>query len=121
METGVVSVTSNIIPGLFSSLMESRDDEQNEKLQELIGWLFCEPNPIPINTAMAMCGWSSLYSASHMFPCPKSSGRKAQSCYELSLMTSQGVRISKSWKIRILPSWLHTDQSWLKRAQIFAS
>ncbi|KAI8107377.1 hypothetical protein M9435_002408 [Picochlorum sp. BPE23] len=53
---GVVSVTSNIIPGLFSSLMESRDDEQNEKLQELIAWLFCEPNPIPINTAMAMCG-----------------------------------------------------------------
>jgi len=19
-------------------------------------WLFCEPNPIPVNTAMAMCG-----------------------------------------------------------------
>lgn len=26
------------------------------RLQALIGWLFSQPNPIPINTAMAMCG-----------------------------------------------------------------
>lgn len=141
---GVVSVTSNIIPGLFSSLMETQDDEQNEKLQELIAWLFCEPNPIPMCVICVSCSlfawnlchcvfvfvetlpwpcvdWSSLYSASHTSPCPRSSDRKAQSCCELLLMTSQGVRISKSWKIRILPSWPHIDQSWLKRAQIFAS
>jgi len=53
---GVISVTSNIIPGLFASLMSQRDDSTNESLQELIAWLFCEPNPIAVNTALAMCG-----------------------------------------------------------------
>lgn len=53
---GVVSVTSNLIPGLFSSLMLERNDEKNAALQDLINWLFCEPNPIAINTALAMCG-----------------------------------------------------------------
>lgn len=36
--------------------MRERDDALNASLQELIAWLFCEPNPIPINTALAMCG-----------------------------------------------------------------
>lgn len=53
---GVISVTSNIIPGLFSSLMRTRDDATAAKLQALIAWLFCEPNPIAVNTALAMCG-----------------------------------------------------------------
>eukprot|EP01025_Chloroclados_australasicus_P037034 TRINITY_DN3770_c0_g1_i2.p1 TRINITY_DN3770_c0_g1~~TRINITY_DN3770_c0_g1_i2.p1 ORF type:complete len:379 (-),score=37.11 TRINITY_DN3770_c0_g1_i2:544-1605(-) len=53
---GVVSVTSNLLPGLFSSMMKEQNDELNNSLQELMGWLFCEPNPIPLNTAMAMCG-----------------------------------------------------------------
>jgi 4-hydroxy-tetrahydrodipicolinate synthase len=25
-------------------------------VQELMGWMFCEPNPIAVNTALAMCG-----------------------------------------------------------------
>jgi 4-hydroxy-tetrahydrodipicolinate synthase len=41
-------VTSNIIPGLFSSLMRTRDDATAAKLQDLIAWLFCEPNPIAV-------------------------------------------------------------------------
>jgi 4-hydroxy-tetrahydrodipicolinate synthase len=45
---GVVSVTSNLIPGIFSSLMQTQDDAKAESLQELIAWLFCEPNPIPV-------------------------------------------------------------------------
>lgn len=53
---GVVSVTSNLIPGLYAQMMRERSDELNSKLQALIGWLFSQPNPIPINTAMAMCG-----------------------------------------------------------------
>ena len=24
--------------------------------QDLMGWMFCEPNPIAVNTALAMCG-----------------------------------------------------------------
>lgn len=57
---GVISVTSNLIPGLYAKMMSSDpQDELNKSLQELIGWLFCQPNPIPINTAMAMCGLCS--------------------------------------------------------------
>eukprot|EP01024_Parvocaulis_polyphysoides_P017804 TRINITY_DN1784_c0_g3_i2.p2 TRINITY_DN1784_c0_g3~~TRINITY_DN1784_c0_g3_i2.p2 ORF type:complete len:268 (-),score=42.63 TRINITY_DN1784_c0_g3_i2:1107-1838(-) len=53
---GVISVTSNLVPGLFSSMMKEQNDNLNNSLQELMDWLFCEPNPIPVNTAMAMCG-----------------------------------------------------------------
>lgn len=53
---GVISVTSNVIPGLFSKLMTQQDDELAASLGDLISWLFCEPNPIPLNTALAMCG-----------------------------------------------------------------
>lgn len=53
---GVISVTSNLIPGLFRELMNSKNDALNNSLQPLINWLFCEPNPIAINTAMMMTG-----------------------------------------------------------------
>ena len=45
-------MTSNLLPGLFSRLMRSPNQELNSSLQELIAWLFCEPNPIGVNTAM---------------------------------------------------------------------
>lgn len=53
---GVISVTSNIVPGLFARLMREPNDELNQSLQELMGWMFEEPNPIAVNTAMAMLG-----------------------------------------------------------------
>ena len=53
---GVISVTSNLIPGLFRQLMDSKNDALNNSLQPLMNWLFCEPNPIAINTAMMMTG-----------------------------------------------------------------
>ena len=45
---GVISVTSNLIPGLFAALMRERDDATADSLQELMSWLFCEPNPISL-------------------------------------------------------------------------
>ncbi len=53
---GVISVTSNIVPGLMRTLMDSKDSALNESLQGLMKWLFCEPNPIAINTALIMTG-----------------------------------------------------------------
>ena len=53
---GVISVTSNLVPGLFRQLMDTKNDELNTSLQPLMSWLFCEPNPIAINTAMMMTG-----------------------------------------------------------------
>jgi 4-hydroxy-tetrahydrodipicolinate synthase len=53
---GVVSVTSNLIPALYSTMMTTPSAELNQQLQDLISWMFSQPNPICINTAMAMCG-----------------------------------------------------------------
>lgn len=54
---GVISVTANVVPGLFSQLMSKGPNPAlNDSLKELYSWLFCEPNPIALNTALAMCG-----------------------------------------------------------------
>ncbi|KAI5011730.1 hypothetical protein ZWY2020_013867 [Hordeum vulgare] len=55
--TGVISVASNLVPGLMRSLMfEGENAALNEKLLPLMKWLFCEPNPIGLNTALAQLG-----------------------------------------------------------------
>lgn len=53
---GVISVTSNIVPQLFADMMGGRNNDTNASLQDLMSWMFEEPNPIAVNTAMAMCG-----------------------------------------------------------------
>lgn len=62
---GVISVTSNIIPGLMRTLMDEPDDTLRERLLPLMDWLFCEPNPIAINTALMMTG-----AVEHVFRLP---------------------------------------------------
>lgn len=55
--TGVISVVSNLIPGLMRELMfGGKYPSLNAKLMPLIGWLFHEPNPIGLNTALAQLG-----------------------------------------------------------------
>ncbi|KAI5080579.1 hypothetical protein GOP47_0003762 [Adiantum capillus-veneris] len=54
---GVISVVSNLIPGLMHDLIiKGKDKGLNEKLLPLIDWLFAEPNPIGLNTALAQLG-----------------------------------------------------------------
>ncbi len=54
---GVISVTSNVVPGLMRQLMfEGKDSALNKKLQPLMQWLFKEPNPTGLNTLLAMTG-----------------------------------------------------------------
>lgn len=36
--------------------MTKSDPALNASLKDLYAWLFCEPNPIALNTALAMCG-----------------------------------------------------------------
>jgi len=62
---GVISVTSNIVPSLMRQLMDKEDKPLNLELQSLMQWLFCEPNPIAINTALMM---TSAVSASFRLP-----------------------------------------------------
>ncbi len=52
---GVISVASNIIPGLIKRLMDDdQQDQLDDALQPLFKWLFEQPNPIAINTALSM-------------------------------------------------------------------
>jgi 4-hydroxy-tetrahydrodipicolinate synthase len=53
---GAVSVASNLCPAAFARLMAAPDPAAAAALAPLIDWLFCEPNPIAVNTALAMCG-----------------------------------------------------------------
>ena len=53
---GVISVTSNLVPGLMRQLMDEPVAELNQSLQSLYQWLFAEPNPAPLNTALALTG-----------------------------------------------------------------
>jgi len=53
---GVISVTANVIPSLMRKLMNEDDKALNEKLVPLMDWLFSEPNPIALNTVLAMTG-----------------------------------------------------------------
>ena len=44
---GVISVTSNVVPGLMRTLMfDGPDAALNARLQPLMAWLFAQPNPI---------------------------------------------------------------------------
>ncbi|KAG6734206.1 hypothetical protein I3842_01G262400 [Carya illinoinensis] len=55
--TGVISVASNLVPGLMQELMfGGKNPSLNAKLMPLIEWLFHEPNPIGLNTALAQLG-----------------------------------------------------------------
>lgn len=55
--SGVISVTSNLVPGLIRQLMfKGKNPSLNSKLMPLIEWLFQEPNPIGLNTALAQLG-----------------------------------------------------------------
>jgi len=51
---GVISVTSNIIPKVMRTLMDKPDHALNDSVKGLMSWLFCEPNPIALNTALMM-------------------------------------------------------------------
>jgi len=53
---GVISVTSNIAPKLMRQLMDTPSESLQASMLPLMEWLFCEPNPTAINTALMMTG-----------------------------------------------------------------
>ncbi|KAL8111220.1 hypothetical protein AgCh_019071 [Apium graveolens] len=55
--TGVISVTSNLVPQLMREIMfRGNNITLNAKLLPLMKWLFEEPNPIGLNTALSQLG-----------------------------------------------------------------
>ena len=53
---GVISVTSNLLPGMMRQLMDTDDPELNDRLQPLMEWLFHVPSPNALNTVLSMSG-----------------------------------------------------------------
>ena len=53
---GVISVISNLMPGLMRRLMDSDDPKLNDRLQPLMSWLFHVPSPNALNTILSMTG-----------------------------------------------------------------
>ena len=53
---GVISVISNLLPGLIRRLMDSDDPELNSRLQPIMKWLFHVPSPNALNTILSMTG-----------------------------------------------------------------
>eukprot|EP01126_Amoeba_proteus_P039469 TRINITY_DN4163_c0_g1_i6.p1 TRINITY_DN4163_c0_g1~~TRINITY_DN4163_c0_g1_i6.p1 ORF type:complete len:204 (-),score=28.69 TRINITY_DN4163_c0_g1_i6:130-741(-) len=55
---GVVSVVSNIVPNLMRQVIDDANEgfQIHQQISKLMGWLFCEPNPIPLNTVLSMVG-----------------------------------------------------------------
>jgi 4-hydroxy-tetrahydrodipicolinate synthase len=53
---GVISVLSNVTPRMLRRLLDTKAREMPAACAELTAWLFSQPNPIPVNTALAMMG-----------------------------------------------------------------
>ena len=53
---GVISVISNLMPGLMRRLMDIDDPKLNDRLQPLMSWLFHVPSPNALNTVLSMTG-----------------------------------------------------------------
>jgi 4-hydroxy-tetrahydrodipicolinate synthase len=53
---GVISVISNLMPGLMRCLMDTDDPKLNDRLQPLMSWLFHVPSPNALNTVLSMTG-----------------------------------------------------------------
>lgn len=53
---GVISVFSNVAPRLLRRLLDAKTRVAPPEYLELTGWLFSQPNPIPVSTALAMMG-----------------------------------------------------------------
>jgi 4-hydroxy-tetrahydrodipicolinate synthase len=84
---GVISVTANVVPGLFRELMHGeRNDKLNEKLAPLYTWLFTEPNPIGVNTMMIMLG-----AAKPVFRMPYTNRSKAEQEKLVEIMKDIGL------------------------------
>ena len=90
---GVISVTSNIVPTLMRQLMDNENVELNSRLQSLMQWLFCEPNPIAINTALMMTG---AVSPNFRLPYIALTKEQRQQGYELLNALNSDDRVGQS-------------------------
>eukprot|EP01127_Copromyxa_protea_P004725 TRINITY_DN14557_c0_g1_i1.p1 TRINITY_DN14557_c0_g1~~TRINITY_DN14557_c0_g1_i1.p1 ORF type:complete len:325 (+),score=47.02 TRINITY_DN14557_c0_g1_i1:48-977(+) len=90
---GVISVTSNVIPGLMRRLMDENDASLNAQLLPVMDWMFCEPNPIALNTVLAMCG--AVKPVFRLPYCPLSEEQQKVGIEALSTLPSESLVYGK--------------------------
>jgi len=73
---GVISVVSNILPGVVAQMWEAARDgdlararECHHRLLPLTGLLFAEPSPIPVKAALALMGKIGPEIRAPLYPC----------------------------------------------------
>ena len=89
---GVISVASNVIPALFRLLMNENNVELQKKILPFTELLFTEPNPIALNTTLAMMSLCQPVSRLPYLPLEREKQQKIitaleklkESCPELS-------------------------------------
>jgi 4-hydroxy-tetrahydrodipicolinate synthase len=81
---GVISVTSNVVPGKMVDLIcsDKPNPELRDELLPLMNWLFAEPNPIGLNTALAMLDCAEPVFRLPYFPYDKALRAKGKALIE---------------------------------------
>mmetsp|Transcript_14510 Transcript_14510/g.31836 ORF Transcript_14510/g.31836 Transcript_14510/m.31836 type:complete len:322 (-) Transcript_14510:122-1087(-) len=83
---GVISVTANVVPGLFKKILTERNEALNKSLDPLYGWLFEEPNPIGVNTMLMQLG-----AAQPVFRMPYTPREKSKREAAVSILKAIGL------------------------------
>merc|ERR1712097_97853 len=83
---GVISVTANVVPGLFAKMMKEPNPEINASLGPLYKWLFTEPNPIGVNTMLMQIG-----AAKPIFRLPYTARNKEAREEGVAILTAVGL------------------------------
>lgn len=73
-------------------MLHEPNKELADSLAPLIDWLFCQPNPIPLNTALAMCGLVKPVFRLPYVPLNKSEREKGAELLEAALPHLPGVK-----------------------------
>lgn len=105
---GVISVTSNVLPSVMRKLTDSENPELAKKVTPFMHWLFAEPNPIALNTVLAMTGQAAPVFRSPYFPYRKE--LRAQGVELLKEFMEEEIyggkpRVMEDGEFKIMTDW----------------
>merc|ERR1712046_179850 len=105
---GVISVTSNVLPGVMKKITETNDPELAKKVEPFMNWLFTEPNPIALNTVLAMTGQAQPVFRSPYFPYNKElrqKGVELLSAFDANEIYGGQPKVMSDGDFKIMTDW----------------